>query len=57
MTTIFLFFVISGPQSVTFIDDRKRQRQRSVAINDGSTSGTVVDEDEHTITFPSEENL
>jgi hypothetical protein len=48
-----LFFVISGPQSGTFIDDRKHIRRIS-AINDGSSSGIIVDE---SITLPVGEKL
>jgi hypothetical protein len=51
-----LFFVISRPQSGTFINDEKRQHQIN-AINDGSSSEIVVHDNEHTITLPVGEKL
>jgi hypothetical protein len=50
------FFVILGPQSIAYFDNGKRQRRIS-AINDGSSSGIVVDENEYTITLPAGEKL
>jgi hypothetical protein len=52
LTTICFFFIILGPASITTIDDGKRQHQINT-INDGSSSGIVIDEDEHSRTFPS----